>query len=264
MPHRVTVLLLAAILLAACGGGGDDDDDGDAGGAVTQAAATATEPGANAPTATVVRQRATVTTPERATAAATEPSVAATQSSSDDGGDAEQRLFEMLLTADDLGTDWIELNRDSQMEEGVSEEAGFCNTPAFEQYTTRIANVEGDSRNEAQTRYLLQNIILFPADVVDDAWDFSRDALTCTEFDDDGTTYQVIPIDDPALDEIGDDAFGATIAAVGENQVVQIIYLRVGDILSSMAYVDIEDPDAAVDGALDIARKAADRIAAVE
>jgi hypothetical protein len=278
MLHRLIGALLLTLILAACGGD-DDGDEGDSRDATTQPAAMATARSADAPTATVVRQRATTpagateatvqSTTEAATATSADQT-SATELSAIDPEEAERRLFDMLLTVDDLGADFTELNRDSQMDEGTSEQVGLCNIPPFEQFESRIANVEADWNDAGPTRYVVQNIILFPDAVVPDAVEHVRSTLACTEFTDEeipgeSTDYTLTPIDAAALNDLGDDALGASVVAAGKPEVVHVIYVRVGMVLTGLSYVDAtgaSDPAASLPAALELAERAAARIEA--
>jgi hypothetical protein len=184
--------------------------------------------------------------------------------------ETEARLFEMLLTAEELGDQWAEVRREVPESDSSVTEGGICNAPNFEQRDAKLAEVEAEWQQSEEGPFFLQNIVEFPDDVVESAMNWARETVSCTEFtDEDGVAVTVTPIDDPALAELGDDAVGAVLTLPDDSGVTQdiaVIYVRVGTVITSMLYAEISPPDptTAVPSAVNLASLAADKIEAAQ
>jgi hypothetical protein len=264
--------VLVSAVLAACGG---DDPDPTATPAATVAAAVATATTASAeatptedavpppPTEEAVtptmEPEATSTVAPTATVAPTgtpdavgaEPTATTAIESTPaptsefDPGDIEA-LFAMALTEEDFPEGWAQIFAApvTDIEDGLT----FCNAEPFSSPEGRRAAVELEFElSPMDGPFVLQNLTAYPEAVSIEAMEYARnEVVNCDEWTDElGTTYQLTMLE---LPEYGDESFGIRFAfeipEFGEMPVA-FAFVRVGGILLSIGYIDMEAIDRA-------------------
>lgn len=272
-------MLLVAVLLVACG---DDDDDADtdvAPTATTAAVAATTEPEtadaestpteepADEPTATTEPQptEPAATPTEEAIETPTEEAVAtptadSTATDSDSTPEADETpasqvadpeveavLFEIALTEEDLPEGWTSAGMSASDETGADQ--GFCNAEKFAGIGERIASIDAEFEGSPDLGpFLIQNLAAYPEDLAIEAMEYVREVTSaCTEWtDDEGVPYSLEVQE--GYPQFGDESFVAriTFEAPGVGSVPgEFVFIRVGELLSAVGYVDILEIDQA-------------------
>ena len=276
-PLRMTVLttlcLLVLPLLVACGG--DDDNDG-ASPTNTAMVVAASPTTTAAPDAddNVANDSASPTTDSESSTASASPTGGATASPTRDasrpvatrapeptptesdvgtGSDTdpvtpgEQALLGILLEQADLPDGWTVESAEGVADDPDSDDQ-ICGAESFPQQDQKIAEVEGEYSFDSVDAplFLLQNLVQFPEDIALDAMDWAREASSCTEWtDDQGSTIQVAPLESPAL---GDDSHAVRFAfEAGDGTIVEgdWVFIRVGGMISTIAYLGQQGSDLA-------------------
>jgi hypothetical protein len=153
-------------------------------------------------------------------------------------------------------------------DEPADEDAtGPCGHPRFERAGNKLDEIDVRFQASETGPFVLQNLVVFPPADALDAFAYARAAIDCTEWtevDANGapTTYRLAPLDAPA---VGDDAFALRVeldlAAIG-TLVTDTVFIRVGNVLSVVAYATLDAPDLEILATL--AQRAAEKMAAVE
>lgn len=274
--------MLIVVLLAACGGDDDDAVTATATSAGSAATATSAPASGGAPTATSAPANPTpssapaeptatnTTAPPTATSApeptATEveatPTIAEPTVPSG-STDAEARLFDLLLTQEEVGDEWVEQFR--RVVEGDGSD-GICGTPPFPRRNEKLAHVEAQWQTADGNKLATENIVDFPEDVLQDAMDYVHAAFNCTEWTDAlGTVSTVAPWDDPALDSLGDDRQAAIVTIPSGSLMVDlyVIFVRTGNLITQLGYADVlTDPATAASDAAEFVRMAIEKVEA--
>ena len=266
------VYMLALSLLVACGG----DDDNDNASPTNTAAVVAASPTATAsPDAddNEAVDDASPTTDSESSPVSASPTGGATASptrdtsrpvatraaeptpteSDDTGSDTdlvtpkEEALLAILLEQADLPEGWTVESAEG-VDDNLAADNQICGAASFPRQDQKIAEVEGEYSFDSVDAplFLLQNLVQFPEDIALDAMDWAREASSCTEWtDDEGSTIQMTPLESPAL---GDDSHAVRFSfGAGDGTIVEgdWVFIRVGGMISTIAYLGQQGSDLA-------------------
>lgn len=271
------VLVLVLSFVIACGGDDDDETppaagatpttapaptgtstgDGSASGTPTSAGAATSAPTMTDATPTEAAEPTATTAAaatETPTAAATEPPAESTATNVPSGDEVtpdEQRLLDLLLSEDEalaiLGVGWMETSR-GPVAEDDGDSVGICGAADFPRKDEKIAHVQADWSTEDNNSISFENIVEFPDGVIDEAMQYLRDSVSCTEWTDtDGSVATVAPWDNPELADLGDETIAIIVTTEVNGAPVDIYaaFVRTGNLITQIIYADLTATDTA-------------------
>ena len=225
--HRLRPLFLSAaalLVLTGCGGSSSTDT-----GAAASAGASTPATASTAPTTPSV----TATASASATASIPAPTTPATAEA------APQDMQSLLLTLDDLGSGWSEMDVNSNGSGGPNTAANICGKASGSIDFTADASATGKvGFRSQQQHFIVQRVSQFSGEAAAQVLDELQAAgSACSQWtDSDGNTYTVEPLD--GLPDLGDQmvALRASTKQQGMTLTIDVVGWRHGNIDDGVAY----------------------------
>ncbi len=225
--HRLRPLFLSAaalLVLTGCGGSSSTGSSTASTAATTSSAATSAS---STPPATT----------EPAASASPEPLPSPTSAQTAEA--APQDMQSLLLTHDDLGSGWTEMDVNSNGSGGPNTAANICGKASGSIDFTADASASGKvGFRSQQQHFIVQRVSQFSGDAAAQVLDELKAAgSACSQWtDSDGNTYTVEPLD--GLPDLGDQmvALRASTNQQGMTLTIDVVGWRHGNIDDGVAY----------------------------